>query len=173
MFSFEIESQVTWNSLPILPSIFGLSSQNIVIPHYSCHSDESKLSLLQISLMANLKLFKLILSILNICLQTFQQLSKIGSIDNSQYISCELYGVFYFTLFYHMLELVYFRIYLGWIKKGGAKECHNFRVQHSMCHTFSTIYWSVQNWANYRNVWTFLVLPDWKINRYRYVSVWK
>ena len=38
MFSFEIESQVTWNSLPILPSIFGLSSQNIVIPHYSCHS---------------------------------------------------------------------------------------------------------------------------------------
>ena len=38
MFSFEIASQVTWNSLPILPSIFGLSSQNIVIPHYSCHS---------------------------------------------------------------------------------------------------------------------------------------
>ena len=38
MFSFEIESQVTWNSLPILPSIFGLSSQNIVIPHYSCHN---------------------------------------------------------------------------------------------------------------------------------------
>ena len=41
MFSFEIESQVTWNSLPILPSIFGLSSQNIVIPHYSCHSVEN------------------------------------------------------------------------------------------------------------------------------------
>ena len=38
MFSFEIASQVTWNSLPILQSIFGLSSQNIVIPHYSCHS---------------------------------------------------------------------------------------------------------------------------------------
>ena len=38
MSSFEIASQVTWNSLPILPSIFGLSSQNIVIPHYSCHS---------------------------------------------------------------------------------------------------------------------------------------
>ena len=39
MFSFEIASQVTWKSLPILPSIFGLSSQNIVIPHYPCHSD--------------------------------------------------------------------------------------------------------------------------------------
>ena len=38
MSSFEITSQVTWNSLPILPSIFGLSSQNIVIPHYTCHS---------------------------------------------------------------------------------------------------------------------------------------
>ena len=38
MSSFEIASQVTWNSLPILPSIFGLSSQNIVIPHYPCHS---------------------------------------------------------------------------------------------------------------------------------------
>ena len=38
MFSFEIASQVTWKSLPILPSIFGLSSQNIVIPHYPCHS---------------------------------------------------------------------------------------------------------------------------------------
>ena len=38
MSSFEIASWVTWKSLPILPSIFGLSSQNIVIPHYSCHS---------------------------------------------------------------------------------------------------------------------------------------
>ena len=40
MSSFEIASWVTWKSLPILPSIFGLSSQNIVIPHYPCHSVE-------------------------------------------------------------------------------------------------------------------------------------
>ena len=38
MSSFEIAIWVTWNSLPILPSIFGLSSQNIMIPHYPCHS---------------------------------------------------------------------------------------------------------------------------------------
>ena len=36
--SFEIASRVIWNSLPILPSKFGLSSQNIRIPHYPCHS---------------------------------------------------------------------------------------------------------------------------------------
>ena len=38
MSSFEIAIWVTWNSLPILPSIFGLSSQNIMIPHYPCYS---------------------------------------------------------------------------------------------------------------------------------------
>ena len=38
MSCFEIAIWVTWNSLPILPSIFGLSSQNIMIPHYPCHS---------------------------------------------------------------------------------------------------------------------------------------
>ena len=38
MSSFEIASWVTWKSLPILPSIFGLPSQNIVSPHYPSHS---------------------------------------------------------------------------------------------------------------------------------------
>ena len=42
MSSFEIASQVTRNYLPILPSIFGLSTQNIVISHYSCHSVSTK-----------------------------------------------------------------------------------------------------------------------------------
>ena len=50
MSSFEIASQVTWNSLPILPSIFGLSSQNIMIPHYPCHSVFQKMQLRRLRL---------------------------------------------------------------------------------------------------------------------------
>ena len=46
--SFEIASRVIWNSLPILPSKFGLSSQNIRIPHYPCHSvDLAKICVIQ------------------------------------------------------------------------------------------------------------------------------
>ena len=46
MSSFEIACQVTWNSLPTLTSIFGLSSQNIVIPHYPCHSGSGRQNML-------------------------------------------------------------------------------------------------------------------------------